>query len=213
MSSRPASMVATRIGGHDYPMRSIGGCKTCQDPNRLQIENDLIKGQSYASIARGLEGMPEGDLGHPTGGQISEHVKRGHIPIGVSVQRRLIERRAEEIGRSVNDAEDALIDYVAVSQLIVHKGFERMQDGEIAPEMADVLTASRFLHQVEQSAGGALDENAWRDALMAYMDTTRAFIPPERWEEYGRAMNANPILQAMSKAAEQKAIRGAEELD
>lgn len=211
--THPSSMVATRIGGVDYPMRSVGSCKTCQEPNRLQIENDLVKGYSYASVARALEGMPEGDLGHPNAHQISEHVKRGHVPLGVSSQRRLIERRAEEIGRSVEEAEDSLVDFVTVNQMIVNRGFERMQMGEIEPEMSDVITASRFLHQIEQSAGGGLDENAWRDALMAYMDTTRMFIPAERWDEYGAAMNANPILRAMAKASEAKAISGSEDID
>lgn len=213
MTQSRQSLITTRVGGVDYPMRSAGGCKTCQDPNRLQIENDLIKGLSYASIARGLEGMPEGDLGHPNGAQISEHVKRGHIPTGASAQRRLIERRAEEIGKSIEEAEESLVDYVTVNQMVVAKGFERMQDGQIEPEMSDIIAASRFLLQIDQSVAGGLDENAWRDALMAYMDTTRHFIPPERWEEYGAAMNANPVLRAMAKAAELKAINGIEDMD
>lgn len=213
MNRSRQTLITTRIGGVDYPMKSVGGCKTCQDPYRLQIENDLVKGRSYAAIARGLEGMPENDLGHPTGPQISEHVKRGHIPTGVSAQRRLIERRAEEIGRSIEEAEESLVDYVTVNEMIMAKGFERMQDGKIEPDMADVLNASRFLLQVDQSVAGGIDESAWRDALMAYMDTTRAFIPPERWEEYAAAMNANPVLRAMAKAAELKAINGTEDMD
>ena len=206
-------MVETRIGGRNYPMRSVPSCKTCQDPNRVNIENELIRGLSYAAIAQGLLGTPEGRLGHPTAQQVSDHVKNGHIPVGVSSQRRLIERRAKEIGRSIDDAEDSLIDFVTVNQMIVQRGFERMQEGEITPEMTDVIAASKFLHQIEQSAGGGIDENTWRDALMAYMETTREFIPQERWAEYGAAMNANPILKAMARAAEQKAIGGTEGVD
>jgi hypothetical protein len=179
----------------------------------MQIENDLVRGYSYATIARGLEGLEEGHLGHPTAHQISEHVKRGHIPIGVSTQRRLIERRAIEIGRSIDESEDSLVDYVTVNQMIVNRGFERMADGQIEPEMADVVAASKFLYQIEQSAIGGLDENTWRDALMAYMETTREFIPPERWTEYGEAMNANPILRAMAKAAELKSIGAGDDED
>jgi hypothetical protein len=206
--THPSSMVNTRIGGVDYPMRSLPNCKTCQDPNRLQIENDLIRGLSYNSISRSLDGLPMGGLAHPTGEQISDHVKKGHIPLGVSTQRRLIERRAKEIGRSIDDAEDTLIDMVTVNQMIVQKGFERLAEGVLDPDISDIIAASRFLQQVEQNAGGGIDENTWRDALMAYMETTRVFIPQDRWAEYGAAMNANPILKAMAKAAELKQIEG-----
>jgi hypothetical protein len=213
VSQHPSSMVVTRIGGRDYPLRSVPTCFTCQNVNRITIENDLIKGYSYTVIARGLADTPVGRMPHPTARQISDHVKNGHLPIGVSSQRRLIERRAQEIGKSIEDSEDTLVDYLTVNQMIVQRGFERMQDAEIEPDMADLIAASRFLYQVEQSAGGGLDENTWRDALMAYMETTREFIPQERWAEYGAAMNANPILKAMAKAAEQKAIGGAEAVD
>ena len=204
-------MVSTRIGGRDYPMRSVPSCYTCQSPQRIVIENDLIKGLSYANIAAGLENAPVGHFPHPNAKQISDHVRKGHIPVGVSSQRRLIERRAKEIGRNIEDSEDSLVDFVTVSQMIVARGFERMQDGEITPDVSDVLAASKFLHQVEQSAGGSVDENTWRDALMAYMEVTRVFIPTERWAEYGAAMNSNPILKSMAKAAEQKAIGGSED--
>ena len=210
MTVHPSSMVVTRIGGRDYPMRSSASCFTCQNPNRLSIESDLIKGYSYTTIARGLEGTPTGHFPHPTARQISDHVKNDHLPIQVSAQRRLIERRAKEIGRSIDEHEDSLADYVTVNQMIVSRGFERLQDGDITPEITDVIAASKFLHQIEQTSDGDIDENTWRDALMAYMETTREFIPAERWSEYSAAMHANPILKAMARAAEEKAIEAIE---
>jgi len=202
----PSSMVMTRIGGKEYPLRSVPNCKTCQDPNRILIENELIRGMSYASIARSLEGKPEGSLGHPGAVAISDHVKNGHLPLGPSTQRRMIERRAKDIGRSIDEAEDTLVDYVTVNQMIVSRGFERMQDGEINPDVTDVIAASKFLHQIEQTVGGGLDEQAWESAMLAYMDVARQFIPPDRWQEYGAALYQNPILRAMAAASERKAL-------
>lgn len=203
MSHHPASMVMTKIGGREYPLRSIPSCKTCQDPNRLFIENELIRGASYASIARALVDMPAGDLGHPNSEGISSHIERGHLPLGVATQRRMIERRAKEIGRSIQDSEENLADYVTVNQMIVSRGFERMQAGEINPDLGDVINASKFLHTVEQASGGDLDEQAWRDAMLAYMEVAAEFIPPERFAEYGQALSAHPVLRAMMAAASQ----------
>lgn len=193
----PSSMVVTRIGGVDYPMRSVPSCKTCQSPHRLAIENDLVKGLSYASIARSLVDLPGGHLGNPSAEGISDHVRKGHIPVGASAQRRLIERRAKEIGRSIEDSEESLVDYVTVSQMIVARGFERMQGGEIAPDLGDVIAASKFLYQIDQSAEGGMDQEVMLQALHAYMEVARSFIPQERWQEYGALMERHPVLRAI----------------
>jgi hypothetical protein len=210
VTAHPSSMVMTRIGGKEYPLRSMPTCRTCQNPNRMFIENELLRGMSYASIARALEGMQTGHLPHPNAEAISDHINRGHLPLGASAQRRLIERRAKVIGRNIETAEDSLVDYVTVNQMIVSRGFERLQEGEIAPDLTEVIAASKFLHQIEQNAGGGIDEQAWRDAMLVYMEVAREFIPADRWQEYGAALSSNPILLAMAQAQERKALGGGE---
>lgn len=200
----PSSMVMTRIGGVDYPMRSVPSCKTCQSPQRTLIENELVKGRSYAVIRRELEGLPGGDRGHPSAEGISEHVKNGHVPIGASLQRRLIERRAKDIGRNIEAAEESLADYVTVQQMIVSRGFERLQGGEIQPDVKDLIAASRFLHDVESQGDNGLGEEVMLQALHAYLEVARTFIPPDRWAEYGRAMAANPVLLAIAQKQDQQ---------
>ena len=201
----PASMVMTRIGGQDYPLRSEPNCKTCQSPQRTLIENELVKGRSYAVIRRELEGLPAGDRGHPSAEAISDHVKNGHIPIGASLQRRLIERRAKDIGRNIETAEESLVDYVTVQQMIVSKGFERLQDGTIEPDVKDLIAASKFLHDVEASQGdNGLGEEVMLQALHAYLEVARTFIPADRWAEYGRAMASNPVLKAIAAKQEEQ---------
>lgn len=209
----PSSMVMTKIGGREYPLRSVPTCKTCQDPNRLWIENELIRGASYASIARALENMPAGDLGHPNAEGISNHIERDHLPVGVATQRRLIERRAKEIGRSIETEQGTLVDYVTVNQMIVSRGFERMQAGEITPDLGDVINASKFLHTVEQASGGELDEQAWRDAMLAYMEVATEFIPPERFAAYGQALSQHPVLRAMMSATQPKVLEAGSDDD
>lgn len=196
--TQQTSLVMTRIGGVDYPMRSEASCKTCQSPHRLRIEAELTKGRSYALIRRSLDGLPEGPKGHPSVDSLKNHVRRQHLPLPHATQRRLIERRAEEAGRSIDEGDDPLADYVTVQQMIVQKGVELVASGQLEIKAADVVSASRFLHQVEQAAGENLDTQVWVEAVMEYMEIAKQFIPPEAWPAYGRAISRSPVLKALA---------------
>lgn len=198
--TQPTSLVMTRIGGRDYPMRSESNCLTCQSPNRLFIESELMRGKSYRTISKSLEGLPTGVKGrHPSHESISNHVKQGHVPVAQETQRRIIERRAKEIGRSVELDEDLLADHITVNQMIVQRGVEMAADGTLEIKASDVLAASRFLRQVEQESGTDTDAQVWVEAIMEYMEVAQRFIPPAAWNEYSRALNASPVLKALAE--------------
>lgn len=197
------SMVMTRIGGVEYPMRSVPTCRTCQSPYRVEIENDLLRGYSYAAIARGIEGRAPGNLPHPSAESISAHLSNQHMPVQAAAQRRLIERRAEEIGRNIENEVEALADHVTLARMVVARGFERLQSGEIQPDLDEALAASRFLFQVEQQQDTSdLDQQALLQVLHAYMEITQQFVPPEQWEAYGRAVRSHPIIREMAERQE-----------
>ena len=195
----PLSLVMARVGGENYPMRSEANCKTCQSPNRLHIESELVRGRSYRTIARSLVGMPEGVKGHPSHESIANHVKGGHVPLGQAAQRRIIERRAVEIGRAVEDSEDPLTDYVTLNQMIVNKGVEMMASGDLDIKATDVIAASKFLYGVEQGAGGEVDVQAWIEAVTEFMEIAQKHIPPSAWQAYAAELHASPVLKALAQ--------------
>lgn len=206
-TARPTSLVMTRIGGQDYPLRSEPNCKTCQSPQRLFVEAELVRGRSYRSIARSLDGLPAGEKGHPSHESIANHVKQGHVPVAQSVQRRIIERRAIEVGRSIEADEDVLADHVTVSQMIVQRGLEKVADGTLDLKASDIIAASRFLHDVEKSAGGEVNAEVWVEAVMEYMEIAQQFIPPAAWTAYSAALNQSPVLRALAER-QASTIRG-----
>ena len=193
-----SSMVMTRIGGQDYPVRSEPTCKTCQSPHRQFIESELIKGRSYATIARSIEGLEPGPKGHPTAENLANHCKSQHLPIGHATQRRIIERRAIDLGRSIEHDQDTLADHVTVSQMIVQRGLEMVVDGALDIKGADVLAAAKFLHQVEQAAGGETDAQVWMEALMVHLELAQKWMPPEALAGYSRDLNSSPVLKALA---------------
>lgn len=199
LKSNPRSMVMTRIGGVDYPMRSNPQCKTCQSPHRLRIENLFVQGVSYRLIAEEISGLEEGRLGHPSEEKLRHHFVANHMPINVSAQRAIIERRAEEIGRSVEDANESLADYVTANRMVVQKGFERMQRGEIDVEMPDLLKAIQSLHQIESSMGGSVDTEVWVTATAAFSEIVRQLVTPEQWLAIGTAMSRHPVIASLAE--------------
>lgn len=201
-------MVTIRVGGQDYVMRSDPNCFTCQSPHRMFIENELIQGRSYSTIAEALSTMTTGLKPRPSKQSIGNHVRADHLPLTAGAQRRLIERRALEIGASYEEGVDDVIDMVTVNQMIVAKGFQRMQRGDIEPDLNDVIAASRMLFQIEQSVGGGLDEQVWRDALMVYMEIAQQFIPQAAWQDYARALTGHPVIKAIAEAEERARTGG-----
>lgn len=201
-------MVMTRINGRDYPMRSEPKCRTCQSPHREFIERELVAGRSYRAIAKQLEGLPEGAMAHPSDHGIGEHVRGGHLPVPHEQRRDLVEQRAKAIGKSI-ETDHNLVDYVAVNQMILHRGFERLQAGEIEPDTKDLLTAIATLHKIETTSPEGYDVEAYQEAMFVYMDVAQRFIPPEVFEEYGAALRRNPILRAIAaKQAAENTVSG-----
>jgi hypothetical protein len=210
MTTHPSALVMTRIGGQDYPMRSVPTCKTCQSPYRADIESALVKGSSYASIARDIEARPNpGRLGHPSVNSITDHVKKGHLPIGPAAQRALIERRSKEIGLDIENEVVNLADHVTVARMVVQKGFEAIQAGDLTPDVKDVMAASKFLFEIDRQTQAGLDQETFMAVLHAYMEVATKFIPPEMFQAYGRALDAHPTLRMVTAKMEQQARESA----
>lgn len=193
----PASAIMVEIGGQRFPMKSVPQCRTCQSPYRLEIEQAICSGASYAAAADIVLGRAQGRMPHPSADNIKYHVSAKHMPIGATMQHLLIADRAKEIGRSIEDSSQTLVDYISTNRAIIQKGMDRIATGELQPNMSELLTAIRIEHQVQASTGDALDSEAWQQALIAYMEVATAFIPQDRIGEYGRALAKHPILRAL----------------
>lgn len=194
MRPQRASMVMTRIGGRDYPMYSGGQCRTCQHPDRQEIENQLLAGRSYLSIHKSL---PVDD-NRPSYRGLREHFLNGHLPLGPAAERALMERKYEETGRRIEEAIDDIVDHVTVAEMVVKKGFERMQAGEIAPEMTDMLNAVKIVEAIHARTNQDMDHDMWVSATMSMLEDARNLMTPEQWAAYGRKLADNPILKALA---------------
>lgn len=187
-------MIMTRIGGKEYPLHSDPQCKTCQHPDRIDIENALLVGRSYIAILRSL---PEDEL-RPSYRGLLNHFNAGHMPLEAAAQRALIERNWKKTGQKIEDAIEDMIDHVTVAEMVMKRGFERMQTGEIAPDMSDTLAAVKIVEQIQSRTSADLDQEMWVSATMSMLEDARALMTPEQWAKYGKKLAANPVLKALA---------------
>ena len=199
------SLAMTRIGTQQYPLRSEPRCAVCNSPHRIWIEAELVRGSSYAAVHRELAGMPHGPRKVASQEAISNHLKRGHMPLGQEVQRQIIARRAQELGHSVEEGTMPLADHVTVARLMVQKGMQGLADGTMPLNAGDTLKAAAFLRQVERESGGEDDSAIYAEALMVYLDIAKKFIPVDKQSAYARALHASPILRGLYERQQKQA--------
>jgi hypothetical protein len=185
------------INGQRYPMKTIPQCRTCMSPYRLEIEQAVLEQRSYQKIADAVADRDPGTLPNPGYQSIRDHVNKGHMPIGPTAERALVEERAKQIGRDIESYAAGLADYRSVNQIIIQRGMDRLARGELKPSMAELLTAIRLEHSMETSSEQGVDAQAWQEALVAYMEVAQKFIPQEHFQAYGSALAQHPVLRAM----------------
>lgn len=196
----PPSLVTVEVGGRLYPARTHYSCRVCQHPNRAEIEQEIVNGRSYRAIARwAQESLVEPSTGHPSDHSVKSHVQGEHMPLNAIVQRALVERRSQEIGRSVEEGLENLVDYVSANQVIIQEGYRRLASGEIQPSMGDLLTAIRIQQGIDAELEQSVDVQVWQQALMEYMAITAQVLTEEQKQEFRRKVSQNVVLRSLQK--------------
>ena len=197
----PDGVVVIRVGDREYPAKYVRRCLTCRSKYRSQIEQAVLAGLTYRSIVETVV-EPYDDhspLGPPSQRSVFNHVSRHHMALPYSLQRKIIEKRAEELGRSVEAGEETMADAVAIHRVVMQRALERLSQGEIQPSMGDLIKVLQL-----QSATGAKEasvevtDEVWREALIEYMAIVQRNVSGEVFQRIGREMASSPALKAIS---------------
>lgn len=194
-------LMLIKVGNRTYPAKHVKQCMTCRSKHRMEIERAVINGMPYAMIIKEVV-EPYADhslLGSPTLNSVMAHVNRGHMPIPFKVQRNIIENRASELGRSVEAGEKLLADSVAIQRTVIQRGFEMLNSGEISPTMNDLMKALQLQASLDADKGSSgVDEDVWRDGLIAYMEIVRHNVSADVFQRIGQEMAQSPVLQELA---------------
>lgn len=193
-----ASVVTYRMGGRNYPLRSVAGCKVCESPSRFECESQVAAGRTYASVSRSL-----GREAGLSAANIRAHWANGHMPFQAEAVRRILEERAAERSQDIEAGVDAVVDEVALARTVVHRTFEEIAAGMLRPTVADGVAAARLLHQMGVDDAG-LDRDLWVEAFMAYHDTARQVMTADQFARFGQALAANPLLRSLQSRHAQR---------
>ncbi len=181
------------------------GCKVCNSDHRIEIEDALLRGRGYTAIWRSLPPTAQESLSIAN---IKSHYTSGHLPSDVSVTRVLTEKRAQEVGLILDEAEGSIADHVTLLQETVRRTFERIVTGQVLPEVQDGLAAARILTSLGVGDGGEIDMHVWSQALREMMLIAREVMDPEQFALYGQRLATSPVLHAIREkfqAAESRA--------
>lgn len=190
-------MMPVRVGKREYPVKHDPQCAVCTSAYRLDIERALVAGHAYNKIRNSLP--DEEGVTHPTTTSMKGHVEKMHVPLPQFQKRAIIEKRAEELGRSIEDGQGMLTDYIGVNEMLIQHGFEALQEGNIHMKASDLIGALKFQHEIEQSQNGTVDDEVWAEALMEYMRIVQKIMPSDMWDEFGSELSSSPVIQAISR--------------
>lgn len=199
-SARPSALVY-RIGSREYPMRTVPRCKTCQHPQRSQVETMLMRGYGYAAIRRAL-----GDEGQGSESRLSTENLRNHashMPIDVAVRRAMLEAHATSIGQEIDGCETSIVDALGLLKGVVQATWEGMADGTIQPEISEGISAAKALASFQQFAGSELDVVIAKQALMVFVEIAEDMMPKERFDAFMLRVKAHPAIKALLLRREQ----------
>lgn len=200
----PPTMVQ-RMGGRDYPQTTQAGCHTCGHRLRVEIEEMLVVGATYASVSRE---MAHKDLPIPAQ-RVRFHYLAGHMDIRDEAMRVIAERRAERIGRSVSEGVASIVDGITLLETTVQRVYEGVATGQIAPTVRDGLAATKLLAEVGMYDQGLAQED-FVEAFRVYHTTAQQMMTAEQFSAYVASLDGNPILEALSarfvKVTEQRQI-------
>lgn len=203
---RPGGVVMIEVNGQKYPMRTVPQCRTCMSPYRLEIEQAVLEQRSYQKISDAVADREPGHLPNPGSQSIRDHVNKGHMPIGPTAERALVEARAKEIGRDIESYASGLADYRSVNQIIIQRGMDRLARGELKPTMPELLAAIRQEHAMESTSEEGVTQEAYQQAIIAYMEVAQQFIPQEHFQAYGQALARHPVIRALMSGQAPKAL-------
>ncbi len=187
-----ASLASITVGGRSYPIVDVPGCRCCQHPARWEIEQQIVAGRMWANIARDL---PE-DSGL-TARNIKDHYTNGHLPITEPAVVEHIERQSKERGEALAPSVEKVADSLGFATTVLTRVNERLTAREIEPSVRDGLAAAEHLARYSPYDTSA-DEADYFAAFIRYHECARQIMSGDEFLAFGRMLNADPTLKALS---------------
>jgi hypothetical protein len=135
-------------------------CHVCTHPNRLFIEQMIVKGYAYKAVSEAIpevEGSPK-----PDRRSIGNHL-REHMPLEHQTIRKTLDEEAALLQQNVEEGARGAVTDRGMLKVLVRKAYELAQEGSIAIEMRDVIQMIKLLNDMDVKASTGKAEEYERD--------------------------------------------------
>lgn len=200
------ALIKVRIHGREYDAVRDNRCQTCMHPARLEIEEKILQGVPYPQLARLYSGVEWTNADGTTitlprvdWQSIRNHYKAEHLPIEAAVLREIADQRAQELGQRYEEQTTTLVDGYSYAKQVLAITAQSLATGKLQPDVKDGLAAAKLIQEMESSAQGNVDSEAWSEAMTIFFETAQKFMPPDAWQQFGTALATNPILAAIQQ--------------
>jgi hypothetical protein len=176
-------LLTEEIDGIKYSYKPSKNCRICNGPEsfRTLIDTLILTPKAYIEIQKSIR-LLEIEIGRTedeflTLDDIRKHAKN-HLPQGKNRVREIIEQKAARAGKSLLKGED-LLTAAAFFQVIRDKGFDALVEGDIAPNMAQIIYAQEMLSKLEEQEKKDVSQDSIFHELSLIIQAIREVIPQE----------------------------------
>ena len=180
-------LLSEKIDGELFLYRAIPQCKVCTsgDEIRRYVDDLLLFPKGYKEILKTIQPLEE-KLGIEPEDRISyssirTHY-RNHLPLDKKAVREVIERKANQKGKSIIDADGNLLTPEAFYEVIVAKGFEDIVSGQVRPTLSQTFQAMGLLQKLEDKEKNKYKPELLVNQLNVILQAIRDVLPVE-WRE------------------------------
>jgi hypothetical protein len=189
-----ASLVAVEMDGASTPLSSIPQCRTCGSKYRNVVERHLGEGRTYMAIAALLP--PDADLSPRN---LRDHYANGHMNLDAPA----VQRASQQQGQALQTAREPLVqtktNHLSFAHAVLARVAERLDSGEVEPEIKDGIAAAKLIAATEAAAGDRNQIEDYVTAMVALIDVVREIVPAQTFVEIGQSLARNPILKELAR--------------
>lgn len=174
-------LLTETIDGIKYSYKPSLKCSICNSPEsfRSLLDTLILTPKAYIEIQKNIR-LLEIELGRKeedfiTVDDIRKHAKN-HLPQNKNRVREIIEQKAIKKGKSLLKGED-LLTAEAFFQVVRDKGFDALVEGDIAPNMAQIIYAQEMLTKLEEQEKKDVSQESIFHELNLIIQAIREVIP------------------------------------
>lgn len=177
---------------------TVTQCRVCISPRRVQIERMLAEGMSYAAVANVINVEMDEESEHFISPRsIARHFKRDHMPLQAAALHRIVEHRARELGKELEETVDSVVDQFVVGRAMLQSYYVRLANNEVAVSSSDAVSLINAFMRIDSSVMGGIDASAYNRVVQIMIENMEQVVGPEKTREVLFLTSENPTVRAV----------------